>query len=182
MKARCTILPRSCTVVAVALGLWLGLPAGGAAQQVYQFDWRVVGTVTYWTEGSDQDSTTRRDASGAASLTLVRDPSSDVRFAFDFVGPDGNGSGLVPRAIEPALDPNFAFPNPLPPGLPRADRRSFRGSLAASGAGGGGLPPAFQIVYSEAFVCHSSAAACGNVRQWEVLFIGNARLAPGAPR
>lgn len=172
---------RSWTIaLGLAVSLPWALPASAQAQDAYTFDWRVIGSVRRSTEGSDQHTTTRHQLNGTSTLTLVRDPSPDVRFAFDFVGPEGGGSGLVPRAAEQVLDPNFAFPSPLPPGLPPAEGRSVRGSFRR--LVDGPIPPAFEIVYVETFVCRTSLPACGNVSSWDVMFIGNARSMPRPAR
>jgi len=172
---------RSWTIaLGLAVSLPWALPAPAQAQEAYTFDWRVIGSVRHSTEGSDQHTTTRHQLNGTSTLTLVRDPSPDVRFAFDFVGPDGNGSGLVLRAAEQVLDPNFAFPSPMPPGLPPADGRSVRGTFRR--LVDGPIPPAFEIVYVETFVCRTSLLVCGNVSSWDVMFIGNARSLPRPAR
>ena len=173
-------LLRGCIAVSGVMSFSLGIAAPTEAQDTFTLEWRVIGMVRRSTEGSDQTSTTRHQRSGTSTMTLVRDPSPDIRFALDFTGPDGVGSGLVPRAAEHVLDPNFAFPSPLPPGLPHAETRSMRGSFHR--LGDGPIPPAFEIVYIETFVCRAALAACGNVSSWEVMFIGNARSRPRPTR
>ena len=150
------------------------------AQATYQFEWRAIGTVTHWTGGRDSESTSVDTRSGSATLTLLSDPSPDVRFSFEFSGAEGRGNGLVPRAADAALDPNVSFPSPFATPLPPADARSQAGSFRASTRDA--APPAFEIVYSEAFVCRSTPEACGNVKRWDVRFVGNARrLSTSAP-
>jgi hypothetical protein len=179
MRVPCKFLLRWCIGICAVMSVLLGSAVTVEAQDTFIFQWRVIGRVTRSTEGSDQASTTNHQMNGTGTLTLVRDPSPDVRFGLDFAGPDGAGSGLVPRVAEEALDPNFAFPNPLPPGLPPAELRSVRGSFRR--LVDGVIPPAFEIVYSETFVCRASPEACGNVSSWEVLFIGNARRSTQGP-
>jgi hypothetical protein len=154
--------------------------APARAQDSFTFEWRVIATVHRAAEGADRHTTTRHQHNGTATLTLVRDPSPDVRFAFDFVGPDGRGSGLVPRAAEKEIDPNFAFPSPLPPGLPPPDRRFMRGGLRR--LVDGPIPRAFEIAYVETFTCRKALSACGNVSSWTVVFIGVARATPRPTR
>jgi hypothetical protein len=140
------------------------------------FDWRVTATVTRTPQGSDQDATTVHQASGSGTITVVRDASPDVRFAFQFTSPAGNGSGVIPSAAEDRVDPNFSFPNPLPAGLPAADRRLLRSEFRRGGTGR--VPPSFDIVYSEIFICRLAPEQCGNVKRWELTFVGSARLTP----
>ena len=179
MTFSCGLLRRCCIAASGVVWLILSPPLRADAQEMFVFDWRVIGTVTRATEGSDQTTTTRHQRSGRSELALLKDPSSDVRFALDFKGPDGGGSGLVPRAAEDLLDPNFAFPNPLPPGLPPPDSRLLRGNFRR--LADGVIPPAFEIVLSQTFVCRGSLATCGNVISWEVLFLGNARRSTAGP-
>lgn len=176
MGILCRSLRPWTTALCAAVWLPCVLAAPAAAQDAYTFDWRVIGSVRRSAEGSDQDTTTRHQLNGTSTLTLVRDPSPDVRFAFDFVGPEGGGSGLIPRVAEQALDPNFAFPSPLPPGLPPAEGPSVRGTFRR--LVDGPIPSAFEIVYVETFVCRTALSACGNVSSWDVMFIGNARSVP----
>ena len=165
-------------VLAIAVVLAAVVPVH--AQATYQFEWRAIGTVTHWTGGGDSDSTNVDTRSGSATLTLVSDPSPDARFAFDFSGAEGRGNGLVPRAAATTIDPNFSFPSPFTTLLPPAEVRSQAGSFR--GSTNDAFPPAFAIVYSEAFVCRSTPEACGNVKRWDVRFIGNARrLSTPAP-
>ena len=173
MSGICKLLPQSCIALCLGLVLLSFAATPGEAQDTFTFDWRVIGTVNRATPGSDRHSTTRHQRTGQSTLTLLRDPTPDVRFAIDFTGPDGAGSGLVPRAAEQALDPNFAYPSPLPPGLPAPQSRAVRGSFRRLVEGP--IPPAFEIVFVETFVCHGDLAMCGGVSSWEVRFIGNAR-------
>ena len=175
----CKRLRQCCIGIATLASLVSAARTPAEAQQTFTFDWRVIGTVSRSTEGSDQLSTTQSQLNGTGTLTMVKDPTPDVRFAFDFAGPDGSGSGLVPRVAEQALDPNFAFPNPLPPGLPPAEGASIQGTFRR--LADGPIPPAFAIVYSETFICRMSLAACGNVSRWELLFIGTARSQTSSP-
>jgi len=167
MKRRCTV------VISIVSLLVLVAAAAAEAQDVFTFDWRAMGLVKRSAQGTDSDSTTNVQRSGTGTLTLVRDPSPDVRFALDFTGPDGRGSGFVPRVSEQALDPNFSYPSPLPPGLPPAQTSAIRGSFHR--LADGTIPAAFNIVYVEAFVCQTTLDACGGVSSWEVVFIGHAQ-------
>jgi hypothetical protein len=173
------VLLQWCIVMGTFLAVTLGTAGAADPPVTLSFDWRVTGTVTRWVQGSDRETTTRRQMSGLGTITVVRDASPDVRFAFDFVSPEGAGSGVIPRAAEQTVDPNFSFPNPLAGDLPRAESRSLRGAFRRSGEGR--VPPAFQIVYSETFVCRSTPEACRHVKRWDVVFIGSARRAAGAP-
>jgi len=166
--------------VVVALVVVLAAVVPVHAQATYQFEWRAIGSVTHWVGGRDSEATSVDTRSGSATLTLVRDPSPDVRFAFEFSGAEGRGDGFVPRAADAVLDPNITFPSPFTIPLPPANVRTQAGSFRASTPNA--LPPAFAIVYSEAFVCRSTPEACGNVKRWDVRFIGNARrVSPSAP-
>jgi hypothetical protein len=178
MKTPCNVLRLSCLGVAI-LAVTVGSATAADAPTTFQFDWRVTGTVTRWSSGSERESTTHRRLEGVGTLTLVRDPSPDVRFAFDFTGPDGGGSGVIPRAAEQVVDTNFAFPNPLPPDLPPAEARSVRGRFRRSGEGR--VPRGFDIIYAETFVCRGTAETCGDVKRWEIVFVGSARLDPRTP-
>ena len=175
MPLLCVVVRRSWALIAGGI-LLVAASQPARAQDAYTFDWRVIGTVQRSTKGSDRQSTTRHQLNGTGTLTLVRDPTPDARFAFHFEGPEGSGSGLVPRAAEQARDPNFSFPSPLPPGLPPPDARAVRGSFRR--LIDGPIPPAFTIVHVETFVCRRPLPACGNVSSWEVMFIGNARSMP----
>ena len=104
MPLLCVVVRRSWALIAGGI-LLVAASQPARAQDAYTFDWRVIGTVQRSTEGSDRQSTTRHQLNGTGTLTLVRDPTPDARFAFHFEGPEGSGSGLVPRAAEQALDP-----------------------------------------------------------------------------
>jgi hypothetical protein len=129
---------------------------------------------------ADSDSTTHYETSDTSVLMVVRDPTPDVRFALEFNGPAGHGSGAVPRVADQSVDPNFAYPSPLPPGLPPAQTGAVRGSFRRLVEGV--IPPAFQIVYVETFTCHTEPSSCGGVSSWEVIFVGNARSVGASPR
>jgi hypothetical protein len=179
MKRTCKVLRHLCISVSIIVGLSLPTADGADAPRVLRFEWRATSTVTRWIQGSDQESTTRRQLSGTGTITIVRDPSPDVRFAFDFAGPDGRGSGVVPRSAEDIVDPNFSFPSPLPPGLPPADALTFRGGFRRTGQER--VPSTFTIDYSEIFVCRTTADRCGDIKRWNVTFTGHAGM-PGAAR
>jgi len=154
--------------------------ARAAAQDAFSFDWRATAVVNRSTDGGAPDRATHYQRSGTSALTIVRDPTRDVRFAFDFSGPDGSGSGLVPRSAEQVVDPNFAYPSPLPPDLPAAQTRATHGSFQR--LADGAIPAAFQIVYIEQFVCRTRLVDCGGVSSWEVVFVGHARSTVPSPR
>ena len=168
-----SVFLKSCIVVCTAAVVDLFMVTPARAQDPYTFDWRAVGIVRRATEGADRHSTTTYQRTGTSTLTLVRDPAPDIRFALDFSGPDGAGSGFVPRRLEETVDPNFTYPSPLPPGLPAAQARRVRGTFRR--LVDGPLPPTFQIVLIEEFVCRRALVACGGVSSWEVTFIGTAR-------
>lgn len=176
-----SVLLKSCIVVCTAAVVELFMMAPARAQDTYTFDWRAIGIVRRATEGADRHSTTTHQRTGTSTLTLIRDPTPDVRFALDFSGPDGAGSGFVPRRLEETVDPNFTYPSPLPPGLPPAvQARGVRGTFRR--LVDGPLPPTFEIIFVEEFVCRRALVACGGVSSWEVKFIGTARSVPRPTR
>lgn len=180
MNRTCNGLLQWCIGLCTTIGLALGSASAADAPMTLSFDWRATGTVTRWVQGSDQESTTSRETRGIGTITIVRDPSPDVRFALDFTSPAGGGSGVIPAAADQTVDPNFSFPSPLPPGLPPADSRALRGRFRRSGQER--VPPSFQIIYTATFICRGRPESCGNVKRWDVEFIGNARSPSVTPR
>lgn len=153
-------------------------PAG--AQQRFDLDWSSSARVASAGGGPKaDDAVSTRDLRGRATFTLVKSPLPGAAFAFDFQGPEGNGSGLV-LPDGRTIDANFAFPAPAVPEPPSRGLRRVRSRFRLIGPAD--RPRAVELEFTEVFLCRDVPGACGGVKRWERSFTARGGLsAVGAP-
>lgn len=144
--------------------LALALVVAAAPGSVYDFEWRVSGTVSRM-EG--RAVRTIQDAlSGRGSLTLSR--MGDGVLAFEFTSPQGSGGGVIDRKTVESV----TFPTPPAIGFPPLPPHGQGGQFIYDGNPED--PTRFQIRWVDTFFCRTAPRACGGITAWERAFVGTA--------
>lgn len=150
--------------VVAAVGLVLGATSAGSAAPTYHFEWRSFTSRTEWKAG--EPVTTRGELTGHGTALL--EPVGHGLYRLSFTSDNGSGSGIVGAGVPEEL----TFPVAVQVGTPPAPPHLVAGWFKPAGTGS--EPDAFDIVYTEGFICRTTPERCGGITTWERSFSAHA--------
>ena len=148
-------LVRDVTLVVVAVTAVVALPTTQAAV-LYDISWWSLVTISRYV-GAEQE-TERGERHGQGRM--LYEPLGDGRSHIRFVGPEGEGEGV----LGPTAPEWLVFPTELPVGAPPPPPHLTTGTVRY--IGNPESPERIEITFVEGFICRATPAACEGIASW----------------
>lgn len=160
-------LVRDVTLAVVAATTVVALPTTRAAV-LYDISWWSLVTISRYVGGEQETLRGERRGQGR----MLYEPLGDGRGHIRFVGPDGEGEGV----LGPTAPEWLVVPTALPTGAPPPPPHLTTGTVRY--IGDRERPERIEITFVEGFICRAMPAACDGIASWSRELAATATLRP----